>query len=143
MAADYLPLIILFVIAAFICAVMVTASRLLGPRHPTAYKSSPYECGVEPMGSAKERFPVKFFLVGILFIIFDIESIFLYPWYTVFRSSSPAFQKFTLMEMGAFFFLLLVGYVYVIKKNAIDFDEGSEKPIDTELQVAQNREEVA
>lgn len=126
MAADYVPILILFAIAALICAVMVTASKLLGPRRPTPYKDSPYECGVEPIGSPKERFPVKFFLVAILFIIFDIESIFLYPWYTVFKDGTPEFQKFTLIEMGTFFVLLIVGYLYVIRRNAIDFDEGAE-----------------
>jgi NADH-quinone oxidoreductase subunit A len=125
MAAAYLPILIAFAVGGVVCFVMVFGGWLLGPKNPTVYKEAPYECGVEPVGDARGRFPIKFFLVAILFIIFDIESIFLYPWYTVFRHGSPEFQRFTLIEVGTFFFMLFVGYVYLIKRNAIGFEEST------------------
>ncbi|GMV36664.1 MAG: NADH-quinone oxidoreductase subunit A [Fimbriimonadales bacterium] len=125
MATDYLPILLLFAIGILLAIVMVGASWLFGPKKKTPFKETPYECGVEPVGDARERFPVKFFLVAILFIIFDIESIFLYPWFVTLKWADKAFQVFTLVEVGVFFALLVVGYLYVIRRNAIDFDEGS------------------
>ncbi len=128
MDPGYFAILLLFAIGAAVCFVMVFGSYLLGPKKRTPYKESPFECGVEPVGDTHERFPIKFFLVAILFIIFDIEGIFLYPWYTVFKHGTPAFQRFTLIEVGVFFLMLVAGYVYVIKKNAIDFEEPMAKP---------------
>jgi NADH-quinone oxidoreductase subunit A len=125
MAAAYLPILILFAVGGIVGFVMVFGGWLLGPKNPTVYKEAPYECGVEPVGTARERFPIKFFLVAILFIIFDIESIFLYPWYTVFKSGSPEFQKFTLVEVGTFFLMLFVGYLYIVKRKAILFEDST------------------
>jgi NADH-quinone oxidoreductase subunit A len=144
LVADYLPIVLLLAIGAVVSAVMVLCSWLLGPKNPTMPKKATYECGVEPFGGVRERFPIKFFLVAMLFIVFDIESIFLYPWYTVFRSAGQGFKLFTLIEVGVFFLLLAVGYVYVIKKNAIDFDEGSaaeEEPAPGGVRVSGQREE--
>src|SRR5882724_8219624 len=89
---DYLGLLVLVAVAALICGVMVTLSWVLGPKKVTPYKASPYECGVAPWGDAKERFPIKFYLVAIVFILFDIEVVFLWSWMTVFRSSDNQFM---------------------------------------------------
>ncbi|MFW5697910.1 MAG: NADH-quinone oxidoreductase subunit A, partial [Fimbriimonadaceae bacterium] len=77
MLAEYIPLLVLIGVASLLCAAMVTLSWVLGPKKSTPYKSSPYECGVEPVGTARERFPIKFYLVAILFVLFDIEVVFL------------------------------------------------------------------
>lgn len=102
---------------------MVTLSWLLGPKKTTPYKTSPYECGVAPVGSARERFPIKFYLVAILFVLFDIEVVFLWGWMTVFRNSDPAFQLFSFIEVVVYMSTWILGYVYAIRVNAIDWDE--------------------
>jgi NADH-quinone oxidoreductase subunit A len=83
----------------------------------------PYECGIVPVGNARERFSVKFYLVGMLFILFDIEAIFLYPWAVVFRE----LKMFAFVEMLIFIFLILSGFYYIWKKGALDWS-GSDRP---------------
>ena len=118
MLLDYLPILILVILAALFAAGSVLLSSLLGPRRPNPEKLSPYECGVEPVGTARERFSVKFYLVAMLFIIFDMEIVFLYPWAVVFRQ----LRLFGLMAMGSFLLVLLVGYFYVWKKGGLEWD---------------------
>lgn len=118
---DYLPLLIILLLGAFIAALLVVLSWILGPKHPTKEKLMPYECGVNPIGNARERFPVKFYLIAMLFIVFDIETVFLYPWAVTFRSGAVA-QSFELIEMIVFIIILFVGYVYVWKKGALDWE---------------------
>lgn len=118
---DYLPLLILVVIATLLAGLLVGLSWILGPKAPSAEKLAPYECGVNPVGSARERFPVKFYLVAMLFIIFDIETVFLYPWAVTFRSRAVS-QVFELIEMVVFIIILFVGYVYVWKKGALEWE---------------------
>jgi NADH-quinone oxidoreductase subunit A len=113
MLLDYLPILILVVLAALFAAGSVLLSALLGPRRPDPEKLSPYECGVEPVGSARERFSVKFYLVAMLFIIFDMEIVFLYPWAVVFQQ---------LRLLGSFLLVLLVGYFYVWQKGGLEWD---------------------
>jgi len=115
---SYLPALILFALAVGFAAVTVAFSRLVGPHRPTREKNMPYECGIEPVGSAQERFSIKFYLVAMLFIIFDIEAVFLYPWAVVFRE----LRLFGFVEMLVFIALLLVGYVYVWKRGALEWD---------------------
>jgi NADH-quinone oxidoreductase subunit A len=79
---------------------------------------SPYECGVDPVGSARDRFSIKFYLVAVLFILFDIEAVFLYPWAVAFRQLG----LYGLVEMVLFIVVLLVGYLYVLKKRALDWE---------------------
>lgn len=122
-AEPYLGLLALILIAAVICGAMVTLSWVLGPKKLTPYKSSPYECGVAPAGSARERFPIKFYLVAIVFILFDIEVVFLWSWMTVFRHSDPTFQMFSFIEMLIYMSTWIVGYAYAIRVGAIDWDE--------------------
>ena len=118
MLLDYLPILILVILAALFAAGSVLLSSLLGPRRPNPEKLSPYECGVEPVGTARERFSVKFYLVAMLFIIFDMEIVFLYPWAVVFQQ----LRLFGLMAMGSFLLVLLVGYFYVWKKGGLEWD---------------------
>jgi NADH-quinone oxidoreductase subunit A len=109
---------------------MVTLSYVLGPKKVTKYKSSPYECGVAPAGSARERFPIKFYLVAMLFILFDIEVVFLWSWLTVFKNpgmgSAAAdlqFQIFSFWAVMVYMVLWIVGDWYVLKVDAINWDE--------------------
>jgi NADH-quinone oxidoreductase subunit A len=95
---------------------------LLGKRVPTKQKLSTYECGNEPFEDARGRFPVKFYLIAILFIIFDIEVVFLYPWAVVYKKLA----LFGLIEMAVFLLILLAGYFYIIKKGALKWEESEE-----------------
>lgn len=110
-------------LAAAICTLMVTISWLFGPKKVTPYKQSPYECGVAPEGSARERFPIKFYILAIVFILFDIEVIFLWSWMTVFKNSDWNFQWFSFLEMIIYMITWFVGYVYMLRVGAIDWDE--------------------
>lgn len=125
MLSDYMGVLALIVVAAAIAVVFVGGSWLLGPKKRTPYKQAAYECGVTPVGDAKERFPIKFYLVGILFIIFDVEVVFLWSWMTVFKTSSLAFKQFTLVEFLTYMLSWVVGYLYVIRVGAIDWDEAT------------------
>ncbi len=121
--SDYIPLLILLVVAVILACTLVGLSWILGPKKPSAAKLAPYECGVTPVGSARERFPVKFYLIAMLFIVFDIETVFLYPWAVTFtRWNSHALQVFSLFEMIVFIIILFVGYIYVWKKGAFEWE---------------------
>ena len=109
------------VVAIGVSAALVFLSYLLGPRRPSPQKDAPYECGVTPIGSARERFPIKFYLVAMLFIIFDIETVFLYPWAVTYRGSG-GMMLFNLVEMMVFVIILFVGYFYVWKRGAFEWE---------------------
>lgn len=113
----YFPVLVQALIAAAIGAGMIGISALLGKRAKSPQKDTPYESGVAPTGSARERFSVKFYLVGMIFILFDIEAIFLYPWAVVFRK----LKIFGFFEMLIFVALVLVGFFYCYKKGALDW----------------------
>ncbi len=130
MSTDFTPILILVAVSGIICAAMVTLSWVLGPKRSTPYKSAPYECGVAPSGSARERFPIKFYLVAMLFILFDIEVVFLWSWLTVFANpgtgSAPAdlqFQIFSFCAIMVYMVLWIIGDWYVLKVDAINWDE--------------------
>lgn len=123
MLVNYVGILLLIAVAAAVCALMVTGSWLLGPKKVTSYKISPYECGVQPAGSARERFPIKFYLVAIIFILFDIEVVFLWSWMTVFKKAEPAFQIFSYAEMIVYMATWVLGYVYAIRVKAFDWDD--------------------
>jgi len=121
--SDYLPLLILLVVAVILAGTLVGLSWILGPKKPSAAKLAPYECGVTPVGSARERFPVKYYLIAMLFIVFDIETVFLYPWAVTFtRWPHHNLQIFSLLEMVVFIIILFVGYVYVWQKGAFEWE---------------------
>jgi len=113
----YFPIVVQVIIAIAVAAGLIGASTLLGKRGKSPLKDTPYESGMAPVGSARERFSVKFYLVGMIFILFDIEAVFLYPWVVVFRE----LKLFALAEMFVFVALVLVGYFYVWKKGALDW----------------------
>ena len=117
MLEAYTPILILAVIAFLSAAGMVLGSHILGANRPTPAKSSPYESGMTPLGDARERFSVKFYLVAILFIVFDLETIFLIPWAVTFR----VLGLFGFVEMLIFIVILLVGFAYVWKKGALQW----------------------
>lgn len=123
---DYLPVLMMFVIAAGFAITFIGLSQLVGQRKRTRTKLMPYECGKDPVGSARERFSVKFYLIAMLFILFDIEVIFLVPWAVVFkRLSTPEYglSNVVFFEMVIFIALLAAGLIYVIKKGAFDWGE--------------------
>ncbi len=116
--AEYLPILILFVLGLLFVGGSIAASSLLGPRQrPTSAKVAPYECGIEDSVPSSERFPVKFYLVAMIFIIFDIEVIFLYPWAVLFGKLGG----FGLLEMAMFSVPVVVAFTYLIANGALDW----------------------
>ncbi|HWZ30314.1 MAG TPA: NADH-quinone oxidoreductase subunit A [Bryobacteraceae bacterium] len=113
----YFPVLVQVVIAIALAAGLIGASALLGKRARSPLKDTPYESGMAPIGSARERFSVKFYLVGMIFILFDIEAVFLYPWAVVYRE----LKLFAFAEMFIFVALIMIGFFYVWKKGALDW----------------------
>ena len=113
----YFPVLIQLIVAAGLAAGLVGGGLLLGKHVRNAAKDTPYESGMQPIGTARERFSVKFYLVGMLFILFDIEAIFLYPWVVVFRE----LKMFAFVEMLVFVIFILSGFFYIWKKGALDW----------------------
>ncbi|HWY49204.1 MAG TPA: NADH-quinone oxidoreductase subunit A [Bryobacteraceae bacterium] len=113
----YFPVLVQITLAVLVAGALVALSYFIGKRVKDRVKDSPYECGIAPTGSARERFSVKFYLVGIVFILFDIEAVFLYPWAVVYRE----LKMFAFVEMLLFIVLVLVGFFYVWKKGALDW----------------------
>lgn len=118
-AEVWLPVAIQIAIAIAVAAGMIGASALLGKRMRDPVKSSPYESGMKPVGSARERFSVKFYLVAMVFILFDIEAIFLYPWAVIYRE----LRFYAFFEMVLFVALVLCGYFYIWKKGVLNWSE--------------------
>jgi len=123
MLASYLPLVVLMALVAFSAVAMVALSHLFSARRPTPLKDVPYESGMPPLGSARERFDVKFYLVAVLFIVFDIEVVFMMPWGVAFRQLDILGLGILggLIEMALFVAVLVVGYVYLWKRGALDW----------------------
>ncbi len=119
MLEQYLPVLILGALATGIACVLLALSHWAGPRNPSRAKSGTYECGVQPVGDARGRFPIHFYLIAMLFIAFDIEIVFLYPWAVMFRRLGV----FGLVEVLLFVLVLLVGYYYVWKKGAFEWGD--------------------
>ena len=115
---QYAPIAIMITLAVLFGVFLVNVNRWIGPRRPTDEKLSTYESGMEPVSSARERFSVKFYLVAMLFIVFDIEIVFMYPWAVNFRDLGAA----GFVEMLVFIGILLVGYLYILKKGALRWD---------------------
>ena len=116
--ADYLPILCLLVLAVLFAALSFVASGLFAPKRPTPAKELPYECGIVPTREPAERFPVRFYLVAMIFIIFDIEIIFIYPWAVIFRRD---LQGFGLVEMVVSAAIIFVPFVYLIANGALDW----------------------
>ena len=118
MFETFFPILFLIILAAVIAAVMVALSIILGRRSSGEARGEPYESGIVPKGDTKERVPIKFYLIAILFIIFDIEVVFLYPWAVI----SDRLGMFGFIEMLVFIVILLVGYFYILGKGALKWD---------------------
>ena len=122
MLESYIPIIIILTISVLFAVINVKLSSLLGPSRPNKEKMSTYESGVEPVGTAHDRFSVKFYMVAVLFILFDIEIVFLYPWAVSFINLDHARMVYSFVSALVFIIILLVGYIYVIKKGALKWD---------------------
>ncbi len=117
--ARYLPLLIHFLLAGGFAVAVVTLSTIIGYRRPTRAKMSPYECGMVAVGDARGRFSVKFYLVAMLFILFDVEAVFLYPWAVILRD----LKMFGFWEMLVYIGIVLVGFFYIWKKGILDWNK--------------------
>jgi len=135
----YFPVLVQVVIAIALAAGLIGASSLLGKRAKSPLKDTPYESGMAPVGSARERFSVKFYLVGMIFILFDIEAVFLYPWAVVYRQ----LKLFGFFEMLIFVAVVLIGFFYVWKKGALDWSQNKpERKVQTKPLPPTQRMEV-
>jgi NADH-quinone oxidoreductase subunit A len=114
---DFLPILTMIVLVVLFASLSFAASKLLGPRRPTSAKEAPYECGIVPEYDLAERFPVKFYLVAMAFIVLDVEIIFLYPFTTVFRGLGA----YGLVVMGVFLLVLLVPFAYLLSTGALEW----------------------
>jgi len=117
----YFPILIQLIVAAGLAVGLIGGGLLLGKRVRNAAKDTPYESGMQPIGTARERFSVKFYLVAMVFILFDIEAIFLYPWAVVYRELAHQSRLFPFVEMLLFIVLVLAGFFYIWKKGVLDW----------------------
>jgi len=123
MLTDYLPIAILFIISTGLAILFIVIGHLFGPKRPTPRKLEPYESGMRPIGPAMRRMPVRFYLVAVLFILFDIEVVFFLPWAVTLRSFiGSGLGIFAFVEMLVFIVILLVGYIWVWKKGALEWE---------------------
>ncbi|HEX2186391.1 MAG TPA: NADH-quinone oxidoreductase subunit A [Chloroflexota bacterium] len=125
MPFDYVAILIQVAIALGVALGVIAISNFLGTKRPSAVKLAPYESGMTPVGMAWRRFPIKFYLTAMLFVIFDIEIIFFYPWAVMLRhvkASGPQYVWFIVVEMLVFVAFLVLGYVYILRKRALEWD---------------------
>jgi NADH-quinone oxidoreductase subunit A len=117
MASDYIPLLVLLVLATAFAGIAIVVPSLLGPKVPNKQKLEAYESGIIPFNDTRRRFPVKYYLVAMIFLIFDIEVIFLYPWAAVLRD----LRVFALIVMAPFMLILIIGLIYEWRKGALNW----------------------
>lgn len=122
MLAEYLPLLVLFTLATGLGLVIIGLSFLIGPRKPNTVKTETYESGMTAIGAGQRRMPVRFYLIATLFILFDIEVIFLFPWAVSFQELAKGIGVGVLVEMALFLGVLLLGFAYVWRKGALTWD---------------------
>jgi NADH-quinone oxidoreductase subunit A len=118
-AIDYLPIVLMFIVALGFVATTMLATHYLGPKRKTKIKLDTFECGIESKGNARLPFSVKYFLVAILFVLFDVEVIFMYPWAVNFKELG----LLGIIEMFTFIALLLIGFYYILAKKALKWEE--------------------
>jgi NADH-quinone oxidoreductase subunit A len=118
MLGEYLPVLLFLIVSTGIGVALLIVGAVLGPKRPSADKLSPYECGFEAFEDARMKFDVRYYLIAILFIVFDLEIAFVFPWAVIFRSLGV----FGLVEMGIFLGLLVLGFAYVWKKGALEWE---------------------
>ena len=117
MPQNYVPIFIFIGIIAIALPVTLLAAKLVRPENPNKIKLMPYECGIDPIGSARGRYTIRFFIVAILFVIFDVETIFLFPWAIQYQ----VLGLFGLVEMRVFLAILIVGYIWIFRKGALEW----------------------
>lgn len=115
---NFINIAVYAVIVVGFAAFTVLLSALLGPKVPSKVKLAPYECGVDPVGNARYSFPVRYYVIALMFLVFDVEVVFMYPWAIIAR----ALGAFGMYEMGTFIFIVLIGFVYAWKKGAFEWD---------------------
>lgn len=119
----YAPIAFAIIIAVVFSLVFVGLSVWFGPKRPTAQKNAIYECGMPPVGTTRQRFSVKFYLVAVLFLLFDLEAVFLFPWATVYSEFvENGMALFALAEMALFLGVLFIGWLYCLKRGAFQWD---------------------
>lgn len=119
---QYLPVFILFVFSLLFVFLLIGIAHILGPKKEFFSKQSPYECGIPPTGSSRHQFSVKFYLVALFFILFDIEIIFIFPWALIFRDYIHKVGGILIIDMGIFISVLVIGLAYIWKKGALDWE---------------------
>src|SRR5512142_582149 len=117
MPRNYVPIFIFMAVALAIPVVTLAIAKLIRPEEPEKIKLMPYECGIDPVDNARQRYTVRFYIIAILFVVFDVETIFLFPWAVQFK----ALHIFGLVEMLVFLGILIVGYVWIWKKGALEW----------------------
>ena len=118
MSDPFFPVLVLFFFAGLVVLGLLLVAQTVGPKKPNPVKAEPFESGNPPKGDARIRFPVKFYLVAMLFLIFDLEAVFLYPWAVMFRRLGI----FGLVEMGIFLLIAAIGFIYAWKKGALELE---------------------
>lgn len=118
MVTDYIPILIILIFSALLGGGLLGISHLLGPKRYSKSKLSPYECGAPPVGDTKYRFSIKYYLIAALFMLFDVEAVFLYAWAVVFKELGAL----AFVEIIAFFIVILGGYFYILKKEALEWE---------------------
>ena len=121
MLAEYIPILIFLSVSILFAGGVILLSSVFGRKTSTREKLMPYECGLDPIGDARAKVSVKFFIIAMLFIVFDMELVFLYPWAIVFKQFDQ-FKGFIFIEMLVFIGVLLVGFIYVWKKGALEWE---------------------
>ncbi len=125
MFADFIPLFIMMALAVGLAFTLLKAAELIGPKRPNRVKESPYESGMDPVGTARQRYSVKFYLVAMIFIVFDVEVVFMYPWAVSLHEFIDAGAALGVMTVVVLFTVILaIGLLYDIKKGGLDFEEG-------------------
>ena len=117
MPQNYVPIFIFLLIVGTLLPITLLLAKLVRPNNPSKTKLMPYECGIDPIGNARGRYTVRYYIIAILFVVFDVETIFLFPWAVKFK----AFGLFGLLEMLIFLAILIVGYIWVWKKGALEW----------------------
>jgi len=121
MAREFIPIVIFAIFVGGMVITIAVLTHLVGPRRPGAVKNMPYESGIDPVGDARLRFSVKFYIIAMLFILFDVEIAFFYPWAVVFRKFLPL-GAFIFLELVVFIAILLAGFAYAWKKGALEWE---------------------
>lgn len=123
MTDTYLPVLVAIIIGVLFSLLFVFLSKTFGPQRPSPTKNSIYECGMVPLGNTKQRFSVKFFLVAVLFLLFDLEAVFLFPWAVVYKGLvADGFALLAFTEMAVFLGVLLLGWYYCLSRGAFQWD---------------------